>query len=67
VADEAGPFGNPTSDSARTMVTPATRGALVLVYAPAATPPARLSHVLDTTAARLARTCSGREAGRWQP
>src|SRR6185503_17725909 len=29
LADEAGAFGNPTSDSARTMVTPATTRALV--------------------------------------
>ena len=35
VADSVGAFGNPTSDSARTMVTPATTEALVIVYAPA--------------------------------
>ena len=34
VADDRGPFGNPTSDSARTMVTPATTELLVVVYAP---------------------------------
>ena len=31
VADDEGPFGNPTSDSARTMVTSATHDALVVV------------------------------------
>ena len=31
VADDLGPFGNPTSDSARTMVTPATTELLVVV------------------------------------
>jgi DNA/RNA-binding domain of Phe-tRNA-synthetase-like protein len=36
LADDEGPFGNPTSDSARTMVTTATTDALVVVYAPAA-------------------------------
>ncbi|HQZ39714.1 MAG TPA: phenylalanine--tRNA ligase beta subunit-related protein [Vicinamibacterales bacterium] len=66
VADEEGPFGNPTSDSARTMVTPATVDALVMIYAPAATPSARLTQVLDATGARLARICGGRETARWQ-
>lgn len=66
VADEEGPFGNPTSDSARTMVTPATGDALVVVYAPAVTTPARLAQVLDTTAERIGRICGGHEAARWQ-
>jgi DNA/RNA-binding domain of Phe-tRNA-synthetase-like protein len=35
LADSEGPFGNPTSDSARTMVTAATRQLLVVVFAPA--------------------------------
>ena len=34
LADDAGPFGNPTSDSARTMVTTATTRALVVIFAP---------------------------------
>ena len=34
VADDIGPFGNPTSDSARTMVTPSATELLVIVYAP---------------------------------
>ncbi len=33
LVDADGPFGNPTSDSARTMVTPATTRALFVVYA----------------------------------
>ena len=66
VADEEGPFGNPTSDSARTMVTPATRDALVVVYAPIDTAPDRLTRVLDSTAERIARICGGREQTRWQ-
>lgn len=32
--DEIGPFGNPTSDSARTMVTTAATRVLVVVFAP---------------------------------
>ena len=35
LADDEGPFGNPTSDSARTMVTSATTEALVVIFAPA--------------------------------
>jgi DNA/RNA-binding domain of Phe-tRNA-synthetase-like protein len=34
VADDAGAFGNPTSDSARTMVTPSATELLIVVYAP---------------------------------
>jgi DNA/RNA-binding domain of Phe-tRNA-synthetase-like protein len=65
IADDDGPFGNPTSDSARTMVTTATTDALVVVYAPAETPGPRLARVLDRTAERLARICGGREEARW--
>ncbi|HUU36370.1 MAG TPA: phenylalanine--tRNA ligase beta subunit-related protein [Vicinamibacterales bacterium] len=65
VADAAGPFGNPTSDSARAMVTIDTRDALVVVYAPTATAPAELTRVLDLTARRIAAACGGAERGRW--
>ena len=34
LVDDEGPFGNPTSDSARTMVTTATTRALVVVFVP---------------------------------
>src|SRR6476469_6720584 len=37
LADARGPFGNPTSDSARTMVTTSTTSAIVVVFAPAET------------------------------
>jgi DNA/RNA-binding domain of Phe-tRNA-synthetase-like protein len=65
VADGEGPFGNPTSDSARTMVTTATTDALVVVYAPAETPATRLASVIDRTAERLGRICGGVEDARW--
>jgi DNA/RNA-binding domain of Phe-tRNA-synthetase-like protein len=65
LADSEGPFGNPTSDSARTMVTTATKRALVIVYAPAILSNARLDEVLDGTEATLTRFCEGRRAGRW--
>jgi len=65
VADAAGPFGNPTSDSARAMVTTATRAALVVVYAPVATASATVARVLDLTATRIAAACGGAEGARW--
>jgi DNA/RNA-binding domain of Phe-tRNA-synthetase-like protein len=64
VADDEGPFGNPTSDSARTMVTTATRDVLVVVYAPAGCPVAELERVLNVTAERIAHVCGGSEAAR---
>ena len=64
VADDRGPFGNPTSDSARTMVTTATTEALVIVYAPAATSSAQLARVLDVSSQRIAQIAGGRETGR---
>jgi DNA/RNA-binding domain of Phe-tRNA-synthetase-like protein len=64
LADEHGPFGNPTSDSARTMITTATTQALVVAYAPATSAPARLTAVLDGTAAALLRYSGGREVER---
>ena len=53
LADSVGPFGNPTSDSSRTMVTTATTHALVVVFAPSELDARHLSHVVDVTAARM--------------
>ena len=53
LADRIGPFGNPTSDSARTMVTTATRRGLVVVFAPIEVEARRLEHVLAATAERM--------------
>lgn len=64
LVDAQGPFGNPTSDSARTMITLATTRALVVAYAPAAHPAARLEKVVDETARLLTRFCGGAEAAR---
>ena len=60
LADARGAFGNPTSDSARTMVTQETRAALVTVYAPASYGEGRLADVLKETEAVLTRWCGGR-------
>jgi DNA/RNA-binding domain of Phe-tRNA-synthetase-like protein len=65
VADAHGPFGNPTSDSARTMVTTATTGALVVVFAPRSFDAVRLGRVLDATAQRMADLTGGRETARF--
>jgi DNA/RNA-binding domain of Phe-tRNA-synthetase-like protein len=64
LADSRGPFGNPTSDSARTMVTTATTRALLVVFAPRDIDERRLSHVLDVTAARMAEFTGGSETAR---
>jgi DNA/RNA-binding domain of Phe-tRNA-synthetase-like protein len=64
LVDDLGPFGNPTSDSARTMVTSATTEAMVVVFAPLDVMPARLATVLDTTATRMADIAGGREVER---
>ena len=64
LADAHGPFGNPTSDSARTMVTTATTRALLVVFAPRELDVARLTLVLDRTAARMHQFTGCREVER---
>jgi DNA/RNA-binding domain of Phe-tRNA-synthetase-like protein len=64
LADRAGPFGNPTSDSARTMVTPATTQAMLVVFAPRDVDRRRLDEVLDTTSSRMAEFTGCREVAR---
>jgi DNA/RNA-binding domain of Phe-tRNA-synthetase-like protein len=59
LVDGEGAFGNPTSDSARTCITLATRNALVAVYAPAGLAPARLDGVMKDTTATLIRASGG--------
>jgi DNA/RNA-binding domain of Phe-tRNA-synthetase-like protein len=63
LVDADGPFGNPTSDSARTMVTRETRRVLAVVFAPAALA-GGLPAVLAGTAARVVEFCGGRETMR---
>lgn len=64
VADDVGAFGNPTSDSARTMVTPATTELLVIVYAPIEIGKVQLERVVATTAERLQLILGGVERAR---
>ncbi len=62
VADGIGPFGNPTSDSARTMVTPSATELLVVIYAPREIPSTQLARVLTMTAERLRQITGGTQA-----
>jgi DNA/RNA-binding domain of Phe-tRNA-synthetase-like protein len=64
LVDARGPFGNPTSDSARTMVTTATTRALVIVFAPHSMDAGRLGQVLDATAERMHEFTGAREIAR---
>jgi DNA/RNA-binding domain of Phe-tRNA-synthetase-like protein len=64
LADARGPFGNPTSDSSRTMVTPSTTRALVVVFAPPSLHTSRLVRVLDVTAQRMNRFTGAKEVDR---
>lgn len=65
LVDASGPFGNPTSDSARTMVTTATTRALLVVFAPREVDVARLARVMDTTSERMQRFTGCREDARF--
>jgi DNA/RNA-binding domain of Phe-tRNA-synthetase-like protein len=64
LVDARGPFGNPSSDSARTMIRLETKRALVTCYAPTACPVARMTDVLDRTRDTLVRFCDGAEIER---
>lgn len=59
VADAISAFGNPTSDSVRTMVTPATTELLVIVYAPIEIPKSQFERVVTITAQRLQEITGG--------
>lgn len=57
LADQSGPFGNPTSDSARTMVTEDTRDAFVVIFAPAGLDAAVADLALSLTLDRVRTYC----------
>lgn len=57
LADAVGPFGNPTSDSARTMVTPDTTRALVVIFAPAPVAAGVADRALGLTRERVGTYC----------
>ena len=59
LADAAGPFGSPISDSTRTMITEETRQLLAVIYAPASAD-AALQQALDRLARRFEQTAAAR-------
>jgi DNA/RNA-binding domain of Phe-tRNA-synthetase-like protein len=59
LADAAGAFGSPISDSTRTMITESARDLLGIIYAPASAGRAGLEAALSTLAGRLARSAGG--------
>jgi DNA/RNA-binding domain of Phe-tRNA-synthetase-like protein len=59
LADDAGPFGNPSSDSERTQVTESTTRALVVVFAPADLDSKIADQALTITIERVHTFCSG--------
>lgn len=64
LADATGPFGNPSSDSARTMVTDATSRVMVVVFAPRRVTRDALAGVLAQTSSRVLAYAGGRETSR---
>lgn len=65
LADHAGAFGNPTSDSARTMVTPATTRALAVIFAPRDLPPPVVESAARLTSERAVRFTGAHEIARF--
>ncbi len=63
-ADGRGAFGNPTSDSARTMVTTTTRRALVVIFAPRDAGTEAVEEALDLTASRASAYAGARVSRR---
>jgi DNA/RNA-binding domain of Phe-tRNA-synthetase-like protein len=64
LVDAVGPFGNPTSDSARTMVTTGTTRGLLVVFAPREVGVARLTYVMSITSERMQLYTGCREVAR---
>ena len=64
LADDEGPFGNPTSDSARTMVTPAAASILTVIFAPASVERQALAGMLESTSSRMREFAGGVERAR---
>jgi DNA/RNA-binding domain of Phe-tRNA-synthetase-like protein len=64
LVDTAGPFGNPTSDSARTMVTVNTRRALYVIYCPRERALGACGGAMDLTSARMVDYAGARETSR---
>ena len=64
LADSLGAFGNPTSDSARTMVTTLAKRVLVVIFTPQEVAREALPRALELTAERMVKFGQGREIAR---
>ncbi|HTV58474.1 MAG TPA: phenylalanine--tRNA ligase beta subunit-related protein [Verrucomicrobiae bacterium] len=58
LADPAGPFGSPISDSTRSMITESARDVLVVIYSPEGASNASLDEAISKLAERLTKYCS---------
>ncbi len=65
VADDLGPFGSPTSDSARTSVRPDTTRALAVIYAPGDFSRLEMEEALGRLMGQLLGWCGGTDDGSW--
>jgi len=65
LVDGQGPFGNPTSDSARTMVRNATTSVLIVIFLPVEVEPARRTAVLDIVTERCVEFTGAKLEQRW--
>ena len=66
LCDGEGPFGNPTSDSARTMITTTTARVLVVIFTPRGINPDRLMSALELTSSRFAEFAGAKEVDRFR-
>jgi DNA/RNA-binding domain of Phe-tRNA-synthetase-like protein len=65
LADRLGPFGNPSSDSLRTMVTPETTRVMAVIFAPRALARDAVLSAVELTSARIRAYAGGAETGRF--
>jgi DNA/RNA-binding domain of Phe-tRNA-synthetase-like protein len=65
LSDQLGAFGNPSSDSARTMITSSTTSAMVVVFAPLAVDSNLVAATVDTVTARVAQFIVPRAIMSW--
>ncbi len=65
LADRLGPFGSPTSDSVRTMITLDTRRAMAALFAPPTLSREHLLAQLDTLGKEITRFNGGTVTGQW--
>lgn len=59
--DDAGPFGNPSSDSQRTAVTESTTSLLLVIFAPGDYPPQGLAAHVDEACRMMSQHLSGQQ------